>query len=428
MYPCPEAVDWDNDGLLDLVLGGRDGTVQLFLNDGTRQRPSFTRSRKLAELSGHVIDAGRLSHPHVADWNGDGLKDLIVGNDDGDVLVWQNVASDQWPQFGGHRRLRDGGGELLCGVHPVIDVVDWNGDGKLDLLAGGETERVRLYLNVGTKEAPKFDEFNFVPNVEYTAAALCPPNSLERQYWRNRALEFTTEYVGNLAPEAVDWNGDGRLDLLLGGYTGLVHLYLNEGTQRAPLLSKGKPLTAGDAPLRVAGFSTPVVTDWNEDGKKDLVCGDFLGRIHVFINTGTNREPALESGKRLEVAGEDFTFGPRAIVEVADHNGDGRQDVLAGNRLGKIVVLLNVGSRSEPRFDRAEYLCDDSDVWRQLYGGAWACPRASAMPLYRRREGGVGTLDLVATSCPRVVDWDGNGSRELIASHRFGRVFVFDSR
>jgi len=378
----------------------------------------------LAELSGQVIDVGRLSHPHVADWNGDGLKDLIVGNDDGDVLVWQNVASDQWPQFDEPLRLRDGGGELVCGVHPVIDVVDWNGDGKLDLLAGGEAERVRLYLNEGTREAPIFAGFSFLPNVEYRAEALCAADSVERQYWDNRALEFTTEYVGNLAPEAVDWNGDGRLDLLLGGYTGLVYLYLYQGNG----VPKGVPLAAGDAPLRVAGFSTPIVTDWNGDGKKDLVCGDLLGRIHVFINTSTDREPAFERGQRLKVAGKGFSFGPRAIVEVADYNADGRQDVLAGNRLGKIVVLLNTGTRAEPRFEHAEYLRDDSDVWRELYGGAWACPRASTMPLYRRREGGVGTLDLVATSCPRVVDWDGDGKNELIASHRFGRVFVFGRR
>ena len=428
MYPCPEIIDWDNDGRLDVVLGGRDGTVRLFMNEGSAQRPRYGRWRRLTDIAGRTIDVGRLSHPHVADWNRDGSRDLLLGNDDGDVLVWRNVGSDAWPLFDGFERLRDAGGELVCGVHPVIDVVDWNRDGKLDLLAGGETERVRLYLNTGTRQEPRFDAFTFLPGVEYTGDALCPALSPARELWDNRALEFTTEYVGNLAPDAVDWNEDGKLDLVLGGYTGLVYLFLNEGSADAPRFAAGQPLTAAGALLRVAGFSTPVVVDWNHDGKKDLVCGDFLGRVHVFANVGEHAAPAFGSDERLKVGGQEFAFGPRAIVDVADYDGDGRLDVLVGNRLGKVVALLNVGSKEQPRFDRAEHLRDESGVWRELYAGAWASPRGRSMPLYHRRDGGVAALDAVATSCPRVVDWDGDGQRELVVSHRFGRVFVFSQK
>jgi len=426
MYPCPEIVDWDGDGLLDVVLGDRDGAIRLFLNRGAPDRPSFSHCRRLTDLDGRVLDVGRLSHPHVTDWNSDGRQDLVLGNDDGDVLVWRNVGAGACPQFDRMERLRDAGGELICGVHPVIDVADWNADGKPDLLAGGETERVRLYLNTGTRERPEFDEFSFLPGVEYTPEALCGPDAPEREFWDNGALEFTTEYVGNLAPEAVDWNGDGKLDLLLGGYTGLVHLFLNQGAKEAPRFGPGRPLEADGALLRVAGFSTPVAVDWNGDGKTDVVCGDFLGRVHVFVNVGAARDPVLRASGPLKVGGRDFAFGPRAIVEAADYDGDGKPDVLVGNRKGKVAVLLSIGAEEAPRFDRVELLRDDSPVWRQLYGGGWASPHPGSMPLYSRREGGVGVLDVVATSCPRVIDWDGDGERELLVSHRFGRVFVFE--
>jgi len=424
MYPCPEAVDWDNDGRFDILLGDRDGMLRLFMNSGDVGRPEFTEGRPLRDAAGEPLDVGRLSHPHVTDWNGDGSKDLIVGNDDGDVLVWWNTATDSAPSFGQVERLRDGGGELVCGVHPVVDIVDWNGDGKLDILAGGETERVRLYVNTGTAREPGFDSFTFLPGVTYTAEALCSPGGGEQRHWASSALEFTTEYVGNLAPEAVDWDDDGNLDLLLGGYTGLVYLYLRkEGGE----LGKGEPLRTEDgALLHVAGFSTPRAVDWNGNGENDLVCGDFLGRVHVFLNVGTNASPRLKPGERLRVAGREFAFGPRAMVEVADWNGDGRKDVLLGNRAGKLVALINDGSASEPHYGHLEPLRDDSDVWRELYGGAWASPRAASMPLYNRREGGVGVLDVVATACPRVVDWDGDGDLELLISHRFGRIFVFE--
>ena len=426
MYPCPEVVDWDSDGRFDILLGDRDGTLRLFMNSGDLGRPMFSGGRQLRNVFGELLDVGRLSHPHMADWNGDGAKDLIVGNDDGDVLVWRNIANDSAPSFDDAERLRDGGGELVCGVHPVVDIVDWNGDGKLDILAGGETERVRLYLNTGAAKDSEFDSFSFLPGVVCTAEALCPPDAPEQRLWANSGLEFTTEYVGNLAPEAVDWNEDGNMDLLLGNYTGLVYLYPGEKGRK---LGPGKPLRTEDgALLRVAGFSTPRVTDWNDDGRKDLVCGNFLGRVHVFLNVGTDAAPRLGLGERLQVAGEEFAFGPRVMVEVADWNGDGKKDVLLGNRLGKLVALINCGSAAEPRFDRLEFLRDDSDVWRELYGGAWASPRAAAMPLYKRREGGVGVLDVVATACPRVVDWDADGERELLISHRFGRIFVFEPK
>ena len=425
MYPCPEMVDWNNDGLPDVLLGDRDGTLRLFLNAGEPGRPQFSAPRQVTGLNGHLLDAGRLSHPHVTDWNGDRRKDLVVGNDDGDILVWTNVGTDASPLFERCERLTDGGGELVCGVHPVIDIVDWNGDGNLDLLAGGETERVRVYLNLGTARAPKFDTFHVLEDIVYTPAALCGDNREERTYWENRALEFTTEYVGNLAPAAVDWNEDGAIDLVLGGYTGLVYLFANTGPAQPARFAPGQALMTGDRPLRVAGFSTPVVTDWNHDDRKDLVCGDFLGRVHVFVNVGTNAAPRFERGERLQVGGRDFTFGPRSIPEVADYDDDGLPDVLVGNRAGKLVALLNVGTRQQPRFEQAEHVRDDSPIWRELYGGGWVSPHPQTMPLYRRRAGGVDALDVVATACPRVLDWDGDGEDELLVSHRFGRVFVF---
>jgi hypothetical protein len=48
----------------------------------------------------------------------------------------------------------------------------------------------------------------------------------------------------------------------------------------------------------------PRLEDFDADGVQDLLVGDFSGHVHVFRNTGTNQEPVYATGQRLEVNGE----------------------------------------------------------------------------------------------------------------------------
>jgi hypothetical protein len=58
--------------------------------------------------------------------------------------------------------------------------------------------------------------------------------------------------IGHLVPTVVDWNGDGKKDLIVGQFSnGAIRLYLNEGTDAEPRFGKFTYLEAGDKPIRL---------------------------------------------------------------------------------------------------------------------------------------------------------------------------------
>jgi len=145
-----DAVDWDDDGDLDLVCGGFGGELFVFINEGTRTTPSYLPTPARPKLSdgspAHVPgDHGAVV---ACDWDGDGLFDLVCGSASGAVVWFRNVGRRGRPQLlapetlvaategSGYSVWLEPGAALRPGIRSQIDVVDWNGDGKLDLLVG----------------------------------------------------------------------------------------------------------------------------------------------------------------------------------------------------------------------------------------------------------------------------------------------------
>ncbi len=127
--PC--VADWNNDGLQDLVYGARDGNVYVLLNSGAGDQPVFSPSQaQMVSASGSPVQAGAYSAPVVADWDGDGMKDLLVGGSNGRVTLYQNVGTDDAPVFGAGSVLYDAGKKKRV----IPFVTDWNADGNLDLV------------------------------------------------------------------------------------------------------------------------------------------------------------------------------------------------------------------------------------------------------------------------------------------------------
>ena len=144
-------MDWDNDNDFDLLVGDRNGVIWFFRNTGTNTSPVLNPEGYI-QANGVNIDVGANATPVVVDWNNDSKKDLVVGNEDYEVRVYLNIGTDAVPVFGSHS-VAINSNNLMRNSPEVFDL---NGDGKKDLIVGEEYGYVYFFPNVGTDQNPSF--------------------------------------------------------------------------------------------------------------------------------------------------------------------------------------------------------------------------------------------------------------------------------
>jgi hypothetical protein len=162
------AVDWDNDSDFDLLIGTRSDGLLLALNTGSQQTANFVDGGRITVQGWDPVASSTSLAPAVLDWNDDGLKDLIVGGSRGIIALYINSGTDEAPHFtAGSPLLADGERIMAPSGYAAPFVVDWDGDGLDDLLCGTLEGSVYLYRNVGSRGAPYLT--NAGPITHYTS-------------------------------------------------------------------------------------------------------------------------------------------------------------------------------------------------------------------------------------------------------------------
>ncbi|MDZ4817219.1 MAG: VCBS repeat-containing protein [Verrucomicrobiota bacterium] len=281
--PSLNFVDMDNDGLSDIVATDPTGFYFFFKNKGTAQEPLFDAGELIPiffETPGE--DVSSTPKIHVVKWRGT-ANDIIVGDYLGRVLSIPNKGTGK-PDFAMPKDLKEilvqTRGEKLWGNFFAPFVVDWNKDGKKDLILGEGTysaNAIHLFLNEGSDTAPKFSEKNY----------------LVLAYGMGRE---------QLVPNAVDWDGDGVLDLIVGSREGVadqmgtISFYKGlpfSGSGRVPQLEFTKLVEVGGSPFNGV-MAAPHVCDFNGDGLLDILMASSSDcKVKVALNQGTKTEPKL---------------------------------------------------------------------------------------------------------------------------------------
>ena len=86
-----------------------------------------------------------------------------------------------------------------------------------------------------------------------------------------------------------DWDNDGRKDLVFANFTDTYLFYRNVGTDAAPVLAAAKPILPGDRKVTYVRPNLGSFVDWDGDGKKDFLAGEFENAVRFHRNIGSGK-------------------------------------------------------------------------------------------------------------------------------------------
>jgi len=310
--------------------------------------------------AGRMVDTPMSSCPNFVDMNDDGLNDLVVSDTQGFLWIYVNSGAKGKPQFTTGTFI-----PTFIGWGAKINVCDWDGDGDNDVVFGTFYGDIGILVNMGTRKQWQFTRRMGIPRYVDPQFGVDDPTDRLPTLTLGKQVMILGNYM---SPWVTDWNKDGKPDLILGEGTysaNSVRLLLNAGSRNSPVFVEDRMfyLCYGEGYEQL----TPAVVDYNGDGLSDLIVGTRTGQIRLYKGTAKAIEgkdmvaairgilaPAvLEFDGFVHIAGADV-FDTMAFVYPCDWNEDGLFDMLLGSTQGKVFIALNQGSKTEPKFPKAE--------------------------------------------------------------------------
>jgi hypothetical protein len=187
-HNAPAFGDLDDDGDLDLVLGTWQSDLEYFENTGSTAAPAFERAASPVA----ALPRGSNATPTLGDLDGDGDLDLIVGESDGTLTLFGNTGDAGNVRF---ELATEGYLDLDVGRRSFPVLVDFDGDGDLDLVVGSEDAGISYFENRGGANEADFQS-------------------------SQGALPAAAELPRFVTPTFGDLDGDGDLEMVTGGIGG----------------------------------------------------------------------------------------------------------------------------------------------------------------------------------------------------------------
>ena len=311
-FPRPQSVqttgfniarfaDLNADGALEFFAASiqqiqRRDNFLFYQNTGTPAQPQFNLA---TENFLSMLDVGSANNPALADLDADGDRDLLMGTDEGYFVYYRNVGAAAAPSL---QWVSDNFQNLWPGTFFVATpaFVDIDNDGDFDLFSGYRFGTLAFFENRGTAQQPQF--------------------ALVTTAFEN------IDTGDQAAPHFADLDRDGDFDLLVGDARfNVLHIFENIGSAQQPRFTL---LQRAPYPVTIEE-STPYTYDWNGDGILDLFSGNRLGTIVYFQGTARPDSFVLAEEK---FAGIDVGFASAPVF--TDFDSDGRIDLLVGERAG----------------------------------------------------------------------------------------------
>ncbi len=295
----PFSVDWDEDGDEYLICGNSAGYIGFIEN----------------------LDGG-----DTPDW-----KEPVYLKADGEII---RVLAGESGSIQGPAERKWG--------YTTLSVADWDGDGRKDIILNSIFGKIEWYKNTGTKGAPKLTKMGGV-KVDWKKNQVPKP---KWNWWNPEKDELVTQW--RTTPYAIDWNKDGLMDLVMLDHEGYLafferfkkrgRLYLKPGQRifkNADAKLNNNLLRLNEREAGGSGRRKIAFADWDGDGDMDLLANST--NIEWYENLGEKEGNTIFKHKgnivNTKLAGH--TTSPTVV----DWDKDGKPNLLIGAEDGHFYYL-----------------------------------------------------------------------------------------